>query len=129
MNNRYFNIAIKKAKTLLKDKDRVVDLLVLVGQKIARNDLEFRGVGTKLKVLSRMLKSYVTGSNRNVPWKSIIVITAVLIYFFMPLDLIPDFVPVTGYIDDFSLILWAFNHLQDDINTYMYWEENKPENR
>jgi len=72
----------------------------------------------------RMVKAYVNGQYRAVPWKSIIVLTSVLIYFFMPLDLIPDFIPVTGYIDDFSLIFWAFNHLKDDINTYLWWEEN-----
>lgn len=128
MSNRYFNIAVKKAKLLLKDKDRIIDLLVLVGRKITKNDLEFSTVGNKIMIFSRMLKSYVTGKYRYMPWKSVIVITAVLIYFFMPLDLLPDFIPVTGYLDDFTLILWAFNHLQDDINTYMFWEENNVKN-
>ena len=124
MNNRYFDIAVKKAKVLLKDKDRIIDLLVHVGQKITRNDLEFSSIGKKIMVFSRMLKSYISGKYRYIPWKSVIVITAVLIYFFMPFDLLPDFIPVTGYLDDFTLILWAFNHLQDDVNTYVFWEEN-----
>ncbi len=128
MSNRYFDIAVKKAKVLLKDKDRVIDLLVLVGQKITKNDLQFSSVGNKIMVFSRMLKSYFTGKYRYIPWKSVIVITAVLVYFFMPLDLLPDFIPVTGYLDDFTLILWAFNHLQDDINTYVFWEENNFKN-
>lgn len=29
-------------------------------------------------------------------------------YFILPIDLIPDFVPVAGYTDDMAALLWAF---------------------
>ena len=77
----------------------------------------------RIKVLARMVKAYITGHYKIIPWKSIIIITAVLIYFIMPLDLIADFIPVTGYLDDFSLVLWVFGHLKDDINTFVWWEQ------
>ena len=125
MNNRFYDIALSKAKELLKDHDQLVKLVSGVGRKMANSNLDLSSAGRKLKVMARMVKSYASGQYRAVPWKSIIVITAVLIYFFMPLDLIPDFIPVTGYVDDFSLVFWAFNHLKDDINTYIWWEENK----
>jgi uncharacterized membrane protein YkvA (DUF1232 family) len=109
---------------MLKDQEQVLTFISNVGQKIAANKLDLTTVGMKLKVMLRMVRAYIKGEYREVPWKSIIVITAVLIYFFMPLDLIPDFIPVTGYVDDFSLIIWTFSHLSDDIATYMWWEEN-----
>ena len=40
-------------------------------------------------------------------------------------ELITEFIHVTGYVDDFSLDFCAFIHLQDDINTFIWWEENK----
>lgn len=123
MQNEFFETAKRKAKDVLKDQDRVVKLFFGIGQKLQNSNLEFSKIGDKVKVLARMLRAYVDGTYRVVPWKSIIVLTAVLIYFVMPIDLIPDIVPVTGYIDDFALIMWLFNHLQDDINTFLWWEK------
>jgi len=125
LNNRFYDIALSKAKEILKDHDKLIKLVSGVGRKMANSNLDLSSAGRKLKVMVRMVKSFANGQYRMVPWKSIIVMTAVLIYFFMPLDLIPDFIPVTGYVDDFSLVFWAFNHLQDDINTFIWWEENK----
>jgi len=124
LNNKFYDIALRKAKVLLKDHDQLMNVISGVTKKIANSNLDLSSAGRKLKVMVRMVRAYVNGQYRTVPWKTIIVLTAVLIYFFIPLDLIPDFIPVTGYVDDFSLIFWAFNHLQDDINTYMWWEKN-----
>jgi len=123
MDNSYFNIAKKRATGVLKDHNRVVKLFFGIGRKLKDSNLEFSGIGNRIKVLVRMLKAYVGGKYRVVPWKSIIVVTAVLIYFVMPFDLMPDFIPVTGYIDDFALVMWLFNHLEDDINTFLWWEK------
>ncbi len=124
MNNKFYDIALSKAKELLKDHDQLIKVISGVSNKIAKSKLDLSSAGRKLKVMVRMVRAYANGQYRTVPWKTIIVLTAVLIYFFMPLDLIPDFIPVTGYVDDFSLIFWAFNHLQDDINTYLWWEND-----
>ena len=124
MANRYFNIAKNRAKYIFRDKQKLIRLLLGVARKISTNKVEFKGIRTKLKVILRMVRAYAVGKYKLIPWKSIILLTAVLIYFLMPLDLMPDFIPVTGYIDDFSLLLWVYNHLQDDINTFVWWEEN-----
>ncbi len=123
MDNRYFDIAKTKATDILKDSEKLIRLLVGVARKINMSNLEFSNMGSKLNVILRMVKAYAAGKYKLIPWKSIIVLTAVLIYFLMPLDLLPDFIPVTGYIDDFSLLLWVYNHLQDDIDTFIWWEE------
>jgi len=125
MANPYFEKAKERASEALKDNERVRNLLSNVGKKLSDANLTFSGMADRIKVLSRMVRSYITGSYRMLPWKSVVAVAAVLIYFIMPLDLIADFVPVTGYLDDFTLILWVFRHLQDDIETFILWEEDR----
>lgn len=36
-------------------------------------------------------------------------------YFILPLDLLPDFVPLAGYADDFSAALWALHTVWKNI--------------
>lgn len=42
--------------------------------------------------------------DRRVPWYARAVMILVLAYAFSPIDLIPDFIPVLGYLDDLVLI-------------------------
>jgi len=42
--------------------------------------------------------------DRRVPWYARIFIISLLGYAFSPLDLIPDFIPVLGYLDDLVLL-------------------------
>jgi uncharacterized membrane protein YkvA (DUF1232 family) len=39
-----------------------------------------------------------------VPWYARVVAGAVVAYAFSPLDLIPDFIPILGYLDDLILV-------------------------
>ena len=125
MANQYFDKAQEKARNTLNNESRIHSLLQNVGNKLASGNISISKMAEKIKVLARMVKAYITGHYKIVPWKSIIIITAVLIYFLMPLDLIADFIPVTGYLDDFSLVLWVYSHLQDDINSFIWWEQKE----
>lgn len=125
MANQYFEKAQEKASNALNDESRIHSILKNVGSKLASGNISISKMAEKIKVLARMVKAYITGHYKIVPWKSIIIITAVLIYFIMPLDLIADFIPVTGYMDDFSLVVWVYSHLKDDINTFIWWEQKE----
>jgi uncharacterized membrane protein YkvA (DUF1232 family) len=40
-------------------------------------------------------------------WKRVIVVLLAFIYIISPLDLIPDFIPVIGWLDDLGVLAWA----------------------
>jgi uncharacterized membrane protein YkvA (DUF1232 family) len=61
------------------------------------------------KARARRLKGevyalYLSSRDRRVPWHARAVAIVVVAYVFSPIDLIPDPIPVLGYLDDFILI-------------------------
>jgi uncharacterized membrane protein YkvA (DUF1232 family) len=62
-----------------------------------------------LKRRARLLKReacalYLAAGDPRVPWYAKAFMGLVLAYTFSPIDLIPDFVPVLGYLDDLILV-------------------------
>jgi len=47
---------------------------------------------------------YLASRDQRVPWLAKIIIAVVVAYALSPIDLIPDFIPVIGYIDDLLLL-------------------------
>lgn len=63
----------------------------------------------KLKARARKLKSqvyvlYYASRHPRTPWYAKLVVLAVVAYALSPIDLIPDFIPVLGYLDDLILL-------------------------
>lgn len=49
--------------------------------------------------------------DKNVPFYQKVLPLAALLYLVMPVDLVPDFTPVIGYLDDISVLLYAYNQM------------------
>jgi uncharacterized membrane protein YkvA (DUF1232 family) len=80
----------------------------------------------QIQLLVRLIRAYASGEYRRLPWKSLLSVVGVLIYFVSPIDLIPDFLPIVGLTDDLALVFWLFRTLSDDLTDYSQWEkENK----
>ena len=45
-----------------------------------------------------------------------------MIYFVSPLDVIPDSIPVLGYIDDALVVGLALKTVRADLDAFMEWE-------
>jgi uncharacterized membrane protein YkvA (DUF1232 family) len=49
-----------------------------------------------------------------------------LLYFILPADLVPDFIPVIGYLDDLAVLTTIMNSLKNEIKEYRIWKKNQP---
>jgi uncharacterized membrane protein YkvA (DUF1232 family) len=76
-----------------------------------------------LELLLSLIKDYTSGKYQEIPWKSIAAIIACLLYVLNPLDIIPDFIPVTGYIDDMMVVKFCNDMIKDDLKKYKEWKE------
>lgn len=53
------------------------------------------------------------------------VIAGGLIYFFIPTDLIPDFIPLLGFVDDLAVLTTIINSLQVELDAYRAWRKGR----
>jgi len=66
-------------------------------------------IGTSLKVWAKRIKRdgvtlWFAGKNPRTPWYAKALGVFVVAYALSPIDLIPDFIPVLGYLDDVLLL-------------------------
>jgi uncharacterized membrane protein YkvA (DUF1232 family) len=47
---------------------------------------------------------YLAGRDPRTPWHAKAVVLAVALYAMSPIDLIPDFIPILGYLDDIIIV-------------------------
>ncbi|WP_224999352.1 YkvA family protein [Cesiribacter sp. SM1] len=81
----------------------------------------------QLIVFQRLLKAYSRKEYPNLPWKSLLSIVGAILYFLNPLDLIPDFIPGIGLLDDITLLGWVYKSVASDVEKFEEWEyNNKP---
>ncbi len=63
----------------------------------------------KLKQQTKRLKQeiyvlYLAAKDPRTPWYAKLMVAFVVAYAFSPIDLIPDFIPILGYLDDLVLV-------------------------
>ncbi len=74
------------------------------------------------EIMMQMVRDYYRGEYRKVPWWAISAITVVLLYFLNPFDLIPDFIPIIGQIDDILVLMVGIRMIKRELDLYMEWK-------
>ena len=79
-----------------------------------------------LQTMFRLIKASMAGDYTGVPGTTVAAAVAVLIYFLSPIDLIPDFIPVLGLLDDVALVAWFSTTLKGEMDKFQEWETTRP---
>lgn len=114
--------AKSRASAYAQDPDKLNDLVDRASRKAKARQGRLTQVWESLTACFRLLRAYATGQYREIPWASLLSIIAAVVYFVMPLDLIPDFLLGFGMIDDAVLIGWILGSLRGDIERFLEWE-------
>lgn len=126
LNNRFFEAALQKAGRILGKPGRIVILLTTLVRKLKQTNFTKQDSGIvkeKFFTLGRLLRAYAQGEYKAVPWKSLVLIVAAILYFINPIDVIPDLLPLIGLSDDFAVLFMVYKSLGDDIDKFLAWEE------
>lgn len=124
-----YKSAKEKASGYANDPQKLNDLLDRAARKADSRKGPLLEVWDSFMACLRLLRAYATGQYKDIPWTSLVSIIASVLYFVMPVDLIPDFILGLGFIDDAALIGWIINSVKSDINSFIEWETGKPPSR
>ena len=79
-----------------------------------------------IKTSFSLIRDWFNGSYDKVPARMIVSLTGALIYLVSPIDLIPDWVPMAGLVDDAAILAFVFKLSKVDLNAYRRWARRRP---
>lgn len=120
-----FQKVLTKAEEIVESENRLTSILTKSLKKVTGLKDHLSEMKNKITMSVYLVKDWVKGDYREVPKKTIVYIVAALIYFVMPLDIIPDFVFKLGLVDDLAVLNYVFSSFLDDINKYQKYREKK----
>lgn len=117
----------KEAKTYVQKNEKLNKLLDRAVKKLRHleEDNEERdSFFGNVKVLIRMIRAHLSGDYRAFTPRTLLIFAFALLYFVIPTDLMPDFIPALGLVDDISLIYYVVKNFAEDIEHFLEWEGN-----
>lgn len=117
-----FEQSKEKAKKLLENRDKMDRFLERLEKKLAHIPV-VGGMLAEIPILIALVKAYIEKRYLDIPVGSMIAVVGALIYFLSPIDLMPDFLPAIGLVDDAAVIALAFKLVHDDVKEYKAWRE------
>ncbi len=123
-----FKNALQRAGKIVGNKESLNRLMDKAADKIDTGSGVAGGAkrfADKIFTFLRMVKACITGEYKELPIRSLVLVVAALIYFVMPLDAIPDFIPIVGMLDDVTIILAISRSIADDVRKFEEFERGK----
>ncbi|MFU2181477.1 YkvA family protein [Streptococcus pluranimalium] len=114
----------QKADALLKDDTKMEPFLEKLEKKLkwipfVRQELKM------IPILISMVRSYWKKDYTRVPRRTMLAIVSALIYFLSPIDVIPDWIPVLGQMDDALVVATCWKLVNKDVEDYRQWQKER----
>ena len=108
------------AEDTIDDKEKLTSMLEKLKQKM--KSLPMVGsVLANVPTMFRLLNSYLKEEYTDIPRKQLIIIVSTLSYLISPIDLVPDFIPVIGLMDDMAIISVCVKSTKPELEKYLSW--------
>ena len=111
-NQAYKSMDKKTSKQTAKKVDEKIDTLSKNLPSI------FEAIWNDIKLISSLLQDYWNNKYIDIYWTTIAIISVALAYLIMPLDIVPDVIPIMGYIDDALIIRIALQLISIELDRY-----------
>lgn len=106
---------IKEFQERYDDEEKVEEAGKYVEEKLW---VKVEREGSRIRFARDIRALYRYMRDENVAWYRKSVVVGALIYFITPIDLIPDFIPFIGYLDDLGVIMATIKFLGKELVPY-----------
>lgn len=113
--------SVSKAVKTLKSKEQTTQILEKAVSKAESRTSLF----SKVSTIKNMILDHMQGRYKEISVQTIIGAMAAMIYFLNPFDLIPDFIPGIGQVDDLTVLTYTIKAIKEDLSKYEQWCLNK----
>jgi uncharacterized membrane protein YkvA (DUF1232 family) len=120
-----FRRALSRAGNYLPNASKTLKLVDEATRKSDQHVDRFKTLWNDFHAMSRLVRCWINGTYRRVPVKTILWVLAALIYFVDPFDLIPDAIPLIGYVDDMTIVGFVINGIRGDLSRFLEWEDSR----
>jgi uncharacterized membrane protein YkvA (DUF1232 family) len=108
-----------------KDPEKAQELADEALEKAKQRKGPLKEVLGDLMTMIRMIQAYAKREYRAVPWGTMAVIIGGVVYFVSPVDLIPDPIPVVGFLDDAAVLALIIAQVRADLDDFLVWETER----
>jgi uncharacterized membrane protein YkvA (DUF1232 family) len=117
-----------EAESLLSDPEKM-DSLLEKARKLLDKTKKIPVIGAlvhEIITMIEMIRDYIKGEYKSIPLRVMASIVAAILYLVSPIDLIPDVIPILGFIDDASVISLVISlGAGAEISKYRKWREKQ----
>ena len=104
------NAADAAPEKVAQEKDKTLDKI--------KNASALSGLFDNIRTAYDMVSDSVTGKYKGVAKSTLALLAGGLAYLALSLDLVPDFIPVAGWVDDAAVLAWIFKRCADEFQKY-----------
>lgn len=125
LKNAFFALALKQAAALVNKPARLIRLVGQLALKLKNVDFKsvnHDGVKEMFFLVGRLISAHLKGNYRIQSLRFFILLIAAIIYFLSPIDLVPDFIPGLGLVDDLTVITWVYQAAARELTAFKNWE-------
>ena len=112
----------KGAKKITKEDIEKVTKKADEIEKKVRESGPLRRYIEDVKLLLSLVKDYWSGNYKEIPYWAIGATVFALLYVLSPIDLIPDFIPVIGLVDDAAVVALCLYMIEQELHDYSEWK-------
>ncbi len=120
---RLFRSYRARAKDYVRDPAKLEELAASARSKAGSSpSSRIRELGEQVKLLGRLIRAYARREYRDIPFSSIVMVVAGVLYFVTPIDLVPDALPGAGLVDDATILAFVLARLDHELVRFRAWE-------